>query len=135
MHRNADPYKIRLVGPPEHPRFVIRDARRLVDTFWTGRGWSRRLRDARLFADPDDVATVVERMSRRYLRRHEPKRLYLLTVMVRVHADESVSRRDLENYLKDALSVGVDYEQYGHGPTEGSLVEVVVPAISLEEGR
>jgi hypothetical protein len=127
---------MRLVGKsPDHPRFTIRDNRRLIDHFWTGMGWSRRLRDARLFADPDFASKTIKRLTLRHLSRHEPKRLFTLTIVVRVHAPEDVSPADVEKYLKNALVVGVDHERCGHGPTPDSLVEIVVPAISLEEGR
>ncbi len=136
MPRNFAPFKIRMVGPsPDHPRFVIRDARRVAELFWTGKRWSRKLRDARLYYDPDDVAETVERLTRQHLRRHQAKRLFKMTVIVRVHADESVSRADLENYLRKALVLRIDKERFGTGPTPDSLVEVVVPAISLEEDR
>lgn len=135
MPRHRAPFKLRLLGPPDHNRFVVRDARRLVDTYWTGKGWSRSLGLARLYADPDDVAKVVEQMTRLHLRRHEPKRLFTMTLVVRVHAPEDVTRADVEHYLRDALVVGVDHRKYGTGPTEDSLVEVVVPVISLEEGH
>ena len=108
----------------------IRDTRRLVDHFWTGKGWSRRLRDARLYHDPDDVARTIDRLTRRHLRRHQPKRLYLLTARrpgprrrVRLPAG------DVEKYLQDALVVGVDHERYGTGPTPDSLVEVMLPRL------
>lgn len=117
---------------PDHPRFVVRDARRLVDHFYTGRGWSRHLHEASLYHDPNTVARTIDRLTRQRLRRHEPKQLFTMTVVVRVHADESVSRQDVERYLRDALVVGVDHERYGTGPTQNSLVEVVVPVISLE---
>lgn len=135
MPRQRVPFRIRLVGQPQHPRFVIRDARRLVDHFWTGKSWSRRLSDARLYANPDDVHRTVERLTRQHLRRHEPKQLYVLSLVVRVHAPEEVSRQDVEKYLRDALVVGVDHERYGTGPSPDSLVEIVVPVISLEGGR
>lgn len=124
-----------LLGPPDHPRFVIRDGRRLVDHFWTGRGWSRHREDARLFADPDDVNKRIASLTRRHLRGHIPKRLYLMTILVRVHADEQVSRGDVERYLRDALVIRVDHRRCGTGPTPDSLVEVVVPLISLDEGQ
>jgi hypothetical protein len=124
-----------MVSRAEHARFVIRDGRRLVDHFWTGQGWSRRLCDARLYADPEDVARTIDRLTRRHLRRHEPMRLYLLTLVVRAHAPETVSRQDIERYLRDALVVGVDHERCGTGPTPDSLVEVIVPTISLEGDR
>jgi len=106
-----------------------------VDHFWTGEVWSRRLSDARLYADPEDVAGTVKRLTRQHLRRHLPKRLYLMTTVVRVHADESVSRQDVERFLRDALVVGVDHERYGTGPTPNSLVEVVLPPVMSLEGR
>ncbi len=135
MPRRCAPFKIRLLGPPEHPRFVIRDNRCLVPHFWTGRGWSRLLSKARLYHAPDDVGKLVERLIQSHLRRHEAKQLYMMTILVRVHADESVSRQDVERYLRDALVVGVDHERFGTGPTPDSLVEVVVPVISLDGGR
>lgn len=125
----------RLLGPSKHSRYVVRDNRRHADHFWTGRGFSRRLTDARLFVDPDDAARTASLLTRGHLRRHEPERLYLLTLVVRVHAPEDISRQDVEKYLKGALFVGVDHRRYDTGPTEGSLVEVLVPVIRLEEGR
>ena len=136
MPRQHVPFKIRMVGQShDHHRYLIRDNRRIVDHYYTGKGWSRRLRDARLYADPKLAARTVKRLTLRHLRRHEPRRLYLLTVVVRVHAPEYVSSHDVETYLKEALRVGVDHRKYGIGPTEDSLVEVVVPVINLEEGR
>ncbi len=136
MPRRSGPFKVRLLGQPDHRRFVIRDARRLVDHFWTGKGWSRKIRDARLFAGPKIVATTIDRLTRRHLRRHEQKRLYVLPLIVRVHADELVSRSQIERYLQDALVIGVDHERCGTGPTPNSLVEIIPPSvINLEEWR
>jgi len=136
MPRRSGPFRIRLLGQPDHRRFVIRDARRLIDMFWTGKGWSRKLREARLFADPDDVKRTTDRLTRRHLRRHEAERLYVLSLIVRVHADEAVSRSHIERYLQNALVMGVDHERCGTGPTPDSLVEIIPPpVISLEEGR
>jgi hypothetical protein len=136
MPSQRAPFKIRLVGrSPHHHRFVVRDSRRLMDHFYTGKGWSRRLSEAGLYADLDDVSKTVERLTRQHLRRHEPRRLFTMTVMVRVHADDSVSRSDVETYLKEALVVGVDHERYGTGPTPNWLVEVVLPPVISLEGR
>jgi hypothetical protein len=136
MPRSSAPCKIRLVGQSyDHPRYILRDARHLLDHFYTGRGWSRDLSQARLYADPELANKTAQALTVRHLRRHEPKRLFLLTAVVRVHAPEDVTRADVENYLKDALVVGVDHKRYGTGPTADSLVEVVVPVISLEEAR
>ena len=81
------------------------------------------------------MARTVNFLTRRHLRRHEPERLYLMTVVVRVHADESVSRQDVERFLREALVLGVDHQRHGTGPTPKSLVEVLVPVISLEGDR
>lgn len=136
MPRRSGPFRIRLLGQPDHRRFVIRDARRLIDMFWTGDGWSRKLREARLYHDPKSVATTIDRLTRRHLRRHGQKRLYVLPLIVRVHADESVSRAAVERYLRDAMIIDVDHQTYGTGPTPNSLVEIIPPpVISLEEWR
>src|SRR5689334_12382609 len=111
MPRQRALFKIRMVSHAEHPRFVIRDNRRLAELFYSGRGWSRRLSDARLFADPEDVARTIDRLTQRHLRRHQPKQLFTMTLVVGVHADESVSRQDIERYLRDALVIGVDHER------------------------
>ena len=124
-----------MVGQSEHGRLIVRDGCGLVDHLWTGSGWGRRLSNAPLYADPDHANKTALTLTLIHLWRHEPSRSYLLTVVVRVHATEDVSRHEVETYLKDALVVGVDHEKYGSGPTEDSLVEVVVPAISLEESR
>ncbi len=135
MPRSSVTFKVRLLGPHEHHRFVIRDNRRLVDHYYIGKGWSRRLRDARLYADPGLASKTAQALTLKHLRRHEPRRLYLMTIVVRVHAPEDVSRHNVERFLRDALVVGLDHEKYGTGPTPDSLVEVSVPAIILEEGR
>ena len=63
------PYVARLVGSPRFPRFVVRDRSRPGDWFWTGTtAWSRRLRAALLFADPDDVDRTISRLYSDLLR-------------------------------------------------------------------
>ena len=136
MPLSSAPFKIRIVGQRhDHPRYILRDNRRLVDHFWTGKGWSRRLQDARLYADPELASRTAQAITLRHLRQHIPRQLFLMTIVVQVHAPEDVSRADVEHYLRDALVVGVDHRKYGTGPTEDSLVEVVVPVINLEEDR
>jgi hypothetical protein len=125
-----------MLASDAHPRYLVRDARRPGDLFWTGTGWTPNLAEARLYADPERASRTINRLNRRHLRRHHPKRLFLLTLVVRVHADETVTRSNIERYLRDALVVGVDHGRCGTGPTPTSLVEVEVPpVISLEEGR
>lgn len=134
MPAHSLPFVTHKVGDPPH-RYAIRDARRSADLFWTGDDWSKALEDARLYGEPADLDRAVKRLRRRHLRRHEPKQLYMLTVIVTVHADEAVSRGDAERFLRDALVLGIDRRRCGDGPTANSLVEVGVPLISLEGGR
>ena len=42
------------------PRFVIVDRRR----YWTGRGWSRKLRDALLYAHADLLQNDIEKLKK-----------------------------------------------------------------------
>lgn len=134
MPAHSPPFVAHKVGDSPH-RYAIRDARRSADHFWTGNGWSEALEDARLYGEPADLDRAIKRFCRRHLRRHEPKRLYMLTLIVTVHADEAVSRGDVERFLRDALVLGIDRRKCGDGPTVNSLVEVAVPLISLEGGR
>jgi hypothetical protein len=59
-------YAPRLVGDPRFPRFVI--VRRPERSFWTGRGWTRRLDKALLFADIDEVNRGIARLFADLLR-------------------------------------------------------------------
>jgi hypothetical protein len=61
-------YVPRLVGDHRFPRLVIRDKSRPGEWFWTGRGWSRRLRKALLFASLDDVNRTIARLYADLLR-------------------------------------------------------------------
>ncbi len=61
-----EPYAPRPVGDPRFPRFVI--VRRPERSFWTGRGWSRRLRAAVLFANIDDLNRQIARLYSDMLR-------------------------------------------------------------------
>lgn len=45
-----------------YPRFVIVDRRR----YWTGSGWSLRLRDALLFAHADLLRDEIEKLKQKY---------------------------------------------------------------------
>ncbi|WP_435017976.1 hypothetical protein TA3x_005599 [Tundrisphaera sp. TA3] len=62
------PFVPRLVGDPKFRRYVVRDRKRQGEWFWTGQGWSRRLREALLFADPDDVNRQIARLYADLLR-------------------------------------------------------------------
>ncbi len=46
------------------PRFVIVDGRR---RYWTGRGWSRKLRDALLYAHADLLRDDIEKLKKNCL--------------------------------------------------------------------
>ena len=48
----------------DFPRFVIARGRR----YWTGRGWSRRLHRALLYADADVLRDNIERLKRENCR-------------------------------------------------------------------
>jgi hypothetical protein len=58
----------RIVGDPKFERYVIRDKRRRPDRFWSGRGWTRKLRKALLFADMDSVNRTITRIYSMWLK-------------------------------------------------------------------
>lgn len=67
MPDSTAPFKISMVGQPQHGRLVIRDGRRLVDHFWTGSGWSRRLSNTRLYADPNHANKTALTLALRHI--------------------------------------------------------------------
>jgi hypothetical protein len=62
------PYAVRLVGDPRFPRYVIRDRSRPGDWYWTGAGWSRRLRKALLFADAEEANRAIAKLYAELIR-------------------------------------------------------------------
>lgn len=63
------PFVPKLVGNAGFVRLVVLDRSRPGEWYWTGRGWSRRLRKALLFADIDDVNRTIARLYSDLLRR------------------------------------------------------------------
>jgi len=61
MTRKPPKIEMRIVNTT-FPRFVIVNGRR----FWTGRGWSRRLREALLYAHADVLRHDIERLKAEY---------------------------------------------------------------------
>jgi hypothetical protein len=130
----SSPFRLKKLASDNRHRYAIRNAR-LAGHYWTGSGWSPNLAEALLHGDANSASRTLIRLNRGHIRRHQPKRVFLLTLIIRAYADEGVSRGDVERYLKAALVARLDHKRCGTGPTPGSLVEVVVPVISLEEGR
>lgn len=135
MPAQSTPFRLRQLASDTHPRYVVADSRRPPECYWSGSSWTANLGEAQLYSDSQRASRTLQTLSIRHLRRQQPKRLFLLTLVVRAHADETVSRTDLEKFLQDALVVSVNHQKHGMGPTPNSLVEVLVPVIHLEEGR
>lgn len=64
------PYVPKLLGTPRFcSRYVVRDrSRRPGDWYWTGRGWSRRLAQALLFDNMNEVNRTIARLYADMLR-------------------------------------------------------------------
>jgi hypothetical protein len=60
MPRKPLKIEMRIINT-DFPRFVIVDGRK---RFWTGTGWSRRLREALLYAHADPLRDDIERLKR-----------------------------------------------------------------------
>ena len=56
----------RLVGTDLWPRYVIRN--RALNRFWTGKGWTRRVGRARLYADFEQVQRTMTSIYSSWLR-------------------------------------------------------------------
>lgn len=83
--------------------------------FWTGRRWSSRLIDARLFHKIGDAHKAYHSLQNRRLR-GKPKREFKLDFTLSVRGSARFSEDDLRRYLSQALQVGFDTAAAGDGP-------------------
>lgn len=126
-------FKARLVGPVYAHRYVIRDDREPgPDRFWTGKGWTRKLKRAIKFSDPSRMTTALFRLTSRHFARLYPRRRYRLKVNVDVYGPWYVSQEDVEDFVRKALVFGIDYQTHGTGPNPDTTVIVSIPTTELK---
>jgi hypothetical protein len=109
-------------------RFLLQ---RQDGSYYTGRGWSARLGEARLY---DKLSTAQRAyravMNRKY--RKQPARKFRLQLDLSVRGSGRFSADDLRRFLSAALHLNFDNAAAGDGP-RGNFVQAVAALWSLEE--
>lgn len=128
-----DLFKMRLIGSASSPRYLIRDNRNIgLDRFWTGKKWTNAYHKSKLYYDPLKVMGLIYRMTRKHFSRKYSERRYTLTIDVRVYGPESVDPAMVEDYLRKAMSLNLDYTTHSFGPDAETFVEARIPQVSLK---
>jgi hypothetical protein len=132
MPVSRSPFLAYSVGPPEFERYVIKRNFIQPQEFYTGpsgEGWSTDLSKARLYATLDDLGSDLHELAIRELA-HLPQVKYRLEVEVTAIGDTTPEQ--VRDYLFGALTIGLDYENYGPGPGLGALVLVKIDTEALK---
>jgi hypothetical protein len=132
MPVSRSPFLACLVGPPEFERYVIKRNFFEPQEFYTGptgEAWTEDLGKARLYATIDDLGHDLHELAIRELA-HLPQVKYRLEV--EVTAIGEATPEQVREYLLGALTIGLDYENYGPGPGLGTLVLVKTDTEALK---
>jgi hypothetical protein len=124
MAGSRSPFLAYSVGPPEFERYVIKRNFIEPQEYYTGpsgEAWTQDLDKARLYATIDDLGSDLHELAIRELA-HLPQVKYRLEVEVTAIGDTTPEQ--VREYLYGALTIGLDYENYGPGPGLGTLVLV-----------
>jgi hypothetical protein len=120
--------RIEWCGTLPHQRFLLNDGH---DHFWTGNGWSPRLRDARLYISHQDACQVFKVLAEDHFA-NMPTREFQVLTRIKVYARTDYGLEELRQWLADATTL-VILSGKGYGPVEGSLAVVVIPWDELHE--
>src|SRR4051794_33080992 len=135
MPRRFDsPFVAYVIGPPEFERYVIKDNRIDFPRYIAGmddEGWTEDLRKALVYARIDDLSPDIQEITKRELG-HLPQRTYRLDVEVTVIGEATPEQ--VRQYIHEALTINLDYQGHGPGPTVGSYVMVKTNAEGLRPG-
>lgn len=122
---------IRYVGNEDFARrFLLhrRDGR-----FYTGRGWSSRLDDARLY----DTLAAAQRVYRKLMdRKHraEPKRVFSIRLDLTVSGADPYGLDDVRDYLARAMQITFDNAAAGDGPNGSCVLARAILGTLVEVG-
>jgi hypothetical protein len=134
MADSRSPFVAYIVGPPEFERYVIKRNFMEPPDFYTGpsgEAWTEDLREARKYANLNDLGHDLHELAIRELA-HLPRATYRLEVEVTAIGEPTP--KQVRDYLFDALTIGLDYEGHGPGPGVGTLVLLKTEMGSLRPG-
>jgi hypothetical protein len=132
MAESRSPFLATIVGPPEFERYVLK--RNFIEPpdYFTGNTeevWTDDLRKARKYASLGDLGHDLHELAIRELN-HLPQAKYRLEVEITAIGDATPEQ--VREYLFDALTIGLDYENHGPGPGIGSLILLKTDTTSLK---
>ena len=122
MANSRSPFLAYIVGPPGFERFVIKRNFTEPPHYFTGSAdevWTEDLRMARKYASLDEIGHDIHELALREMA-HLPRVKYRLEV--EVMAIGEATPEQVRDYLFDALTIGLDYENHGPGPGLGTLI-------------
>jgi hypothetical protein len=122
MPDTKSPFVAHVVGPPEFERFVIKRNYFVPTDYYTGSPddpWTEDLGKARLYANVHDLGHDLHELTRRELA-HLPQVAYRLEV--EVLAIGEATPEQVGEFIRNALTVRLDYEAHGSGPGPCSVV-------------
>lgn len=127
-------FKVRQVGPSTHPRYVIRNNESQgIEKFWTGKKWSSKVSDALLYYCPDSLKEALDWLTKRKLSKMYPKRRFVMPLEITVFGHPSIQSEQIIDFIKNALTLQMDYNNQGSGPTEDSVVMVRLSLDHIKE--
>ena len=120
---------VRYIGNEDFSRRVL--LQRQDGKYYTGRGWTARLDEARLY---DKLATAqkVYRTIQNRKYRKQPKREFKLQLELSVRGSGRFSADDLSRFLSAAMHISFDNAAAGCGPN-GTFVQATAALWSVQE--
>src|SRR4051812_34810518 len=120
---------VRYIGSEDFGRRFL--LQRQDGKYYTGRGWTARLDEARLYnklATAQKVCRTIQ--NRKY--RGQPKRQFRLQLDLTVSGTQRFSADDLRRFLSAAMNISFDNAAAGDGPN-GTFVQATAALWSVQE--
>jgi hypothetical protein len=127
-------FALRYLGPPHARRFVIQ---RNDHRFWSGSDWVDHHGDARLYRSVLDAQEDYH-VLKQPLVKGKPSRRFTCTFTVTVAGDDlgKITARDVREYLRSVMHVGLDYEAVSDdSPLAEAHVDCHVKLPALREAK
>jgi len=120
---------VRYIGNEDFGRRFL--LQRQDNKYYTGRGWTARLDEARLYNTLAKAQKAYRTIQNRKYR-GKPRREFRLQLDLTVRGTQRFSAHDLRRFLSAAMSITFDTAAAGNGPA-GSFVQATAALWSLQE--
>ncbi len=120
---------VRYIGNEDFSRRFL--LQRQDGRYYTGRGWTARLDEARLYNALSKAQKACRTIQNRKYR-GQPKREFRLQLDLTVRGTQRFSAHDLRRYLSASLQISFDNAAAGDGP-HGTFVQATAALWSVQE--